>query len=86
MAQSTKVMSDRDHQQTLRRSYNEANDTLGVDGFLSGDIGRKIIVTTPSTAVEVYSFYENQTTLMYAYTITYTDNTKATLLSAERTA
>lgn len=86
MVQSTKIMTDRDADQAIRRSYNEAGDTLGVEGFLAGDIGRKIVVSNPSSTVDVYSFYQNQTTLLYAYTITYTDNTKATLLSAERTA
>lgn len=86
MSQSTKPLSDRDSAQVHRRAWNEANDTLGVDGFIVGAIGRKIIKVNVSPAVEAISFYQDQTTLMYTLTITYTDSTKADLVSVERTA
>lgn len=86
MSQSTKLMSDRDQSQTLRRAFNESGDTLGVDGFIVGAVGRKIIKVNVSPSVETISFYQDQTTLMYTLTITYTDSTKADLVSVERTA
>ena len=52
MADENKKLTERDYQQTLRLSYNEINDTLGVDGFITGAVGRKIIKTNTSATVE----------------------------------
>jgi hypothetical protein len=86
MVIENKPMTDRDWQQGIRKSYNDANATLGVDGFLTGAIGRRIVKTNTSATVETYTFYEDRTTLLYAYQITYTDATKADLAEVERTA
>lgn len=82
---TTKPLSDRDYQQTLRSAFNDANNTLGVDGFITGKVGRKIVKNNVSPTVETYSFYEDQTSLLYQFQITYTDSTKADLSSVERT-
>lgn len=86
MAIENKPLSERDAPQIQKKVYNEVNATLGVDGFIVGAIGRKIIKTNTSATVETYSFYEDQTTLLYQLVITYTDGTKADLSSVERTA
>lgn len=81
---TTKDISKEDAENTLRYSYNDVDGSLGVNGYLVGKIGRKVTLTT-TTTTDTFTFTENGT-LLYTILITYTDNTKATLLSAERTA
>lgn len=85
MAQTQKPLSNRDGSQTLQASYNDVNDTLGVDGFVVGKVGRKIVRSTPSATTEQYDFSEDSV-LLYTILITYTDATLETLVSVERTA
>jgi hypothetical protein len=84
-----KPASDLDATQTEQRSYNDVNSTFGVDGFLTGLVGRKVTLAISTTNVandtETYTFSENGVQL-YVYTVIYTDGTRTTLLSAERTA
>jgi hypothetical protein len=84
-----KPPSDLDATQTEQRSYNDVNSTFGVDGFLTGLVGRKVTLAISTTNVandtETYTFSENGVQL-YVYTVIYTDGTRTTLLSAERTA
>lgn len=82
----TKEMSQRDYQQTLKLSFNDSNDTLGVDGFIVGKIGNTINKVNTSATVETYSFYQDYTTLLYQITITYVDSTKNDFISVVRTA
>jgi len=84
MANTEKLLSNRDGNQTLQGSFNEEDFSLTTTGFLQGFVGRRVDVDDQG-AVEVYTFSENGTQL-FEYTITYTDGTKAQLLSAERTA
>lgn len=84
MGQTKKFMTDNDPMQTLQGAFNEVDFSFTQSGFLTGRIGRKIEVGG-SGAVEIYTFKEDGITL-YELTLTYTDSTKATLLSAERTA
>lgn len=79
-----KDISQEDFENTLRYSYNNHEGSISVNGFLVGLVGRKVTVTAGSTT-DSFAFTENGTPL-YTILITYTDNTKATLLSAERTA
>lgn len=89
MANTDKRLSERDGIQTLQSSYNDVNATLGVDGFIVGKIGRKVELTISTTNVandtEVLNFSELGTPL-YEFTVIYTDGSRETLLSAERTA
>ena len=85
MSNTEKSPSQLDGVQTLQASFNDVDASLGISGFLISIVGRKIDVTYPSSDVEVYAFSENGTAL-YTLTLTYTDGTKASLLSAERTA
>ena len=84
-----KPASDLDATQTEQRSYNDVNSTFGVDGFLTGIVGRKVALAISTTNVtndtETYTFSENGVQL-YVYTVIYTDGTRSTLLTAERTA
>lgn len=89
MAHTTKPFSEKDADQVLQSSMNDVNGTIGVDGFLVGLVGRKIVMAITTTNVsndtEVYTFSENGTNL-YVLTIVYTDGTRSQMLSAERTA
>lgn len=82
---TAKRLSDRDGFQTLQAAFNEEDFSLSTGTFLQGKVGRKVEITNPSATVEVFTFSENGTVL-YELTMTYTDSTKETLLSAERTA
>jgi len=87
---SIKRMSQQDADQNIRQSYNPANGTLGIDGFLTGLLGRKITFTTTTTTVIgdtlVIDFYENfGANLLYEFTLIFTDGTQTVLLSATRT-
>lgn len=84
MANTEKLLSNRDGNQTLQGAFNEEDFSLTTTGFLQGKVGRRVDVVDGG-ATEVYTFSENGIPL-FEYTITYTDGTKATLLSAERTA
>lgn len=82
-----KPPSDLDSTQNIQRSYNDVNATLSVDGFLTGLVGRKVVLdistTTVSNDTETYTFSENGTNL-YAIKIIYTDGSRQTMISAER--
>jgi hypothetical protein len=83
MADTTKELSDRDYQQTLKHSYNDVDGTLSVNGFLVGLVGRKVTRTLTDSVTEDYEFSENGTVL-YTIRLIYTSSTLETLLSAER--
>jgi len=81
---TAKNLSNRDAFQTLQAAFNEQDFSLTTTGFLQGVVGRKVEVEDNGSN-EVYTFSENGT-ILFVYTVTYTDGTKAQLLSAERTA
>lgn len=89
MSETTKPLSQRDASQTLQGSFNDVDKTLSVNGFLVGQIGHKVIMTIATTNVandtEIFNFSDNGTAL-YEFTVIYTDGTRDTFLSAERTA
>jgi len=89
MATTKKSYSDLDQQQIFKRSYNEESGTLGVDGFVAGKVGRKVVrsITTTNVAndTEVFTFSENGEHL-FTIQVVYADDTLATLVSVERTA
>jgi len=72
-----------DSNQVLQGAYNDVDKSLSTAGFLVGKVGRKVSVVTVAE-VETYSFYEDAV-LLYELTLTYTDSTKTTFVSAERT-
>lgn len=89
MSQTQKIMSDRDFQQTLKLSFNDADASLTTNGFLIAKVGRKVEVDVSGGTVAVYTFKELQDgnyVTLYEYTITYTDTTRTQMISAERTA
>lgn len=89
MSSTSKIMTQKDADQVIRSAQNDVNNTIAVDGFLVGKIGRKVVLTITTTTVandtEVYVFSESGTNL-YTITVIYTDGTRTTMLSAERTA
>lgn len=85
MSNTTKPRSEYDMTQIIQKVYNPAEGTLATGTFLSGQLGNNIQVAYPSSSTETYSFYEG-VTLLYTLTVTYTDASKASLSSVERTA
>lgn len=89
MSFTKKALTDKDPGQTLQGSFNDEDNTIGVNGFLVGLVGRRIDLTITSTTVsgdtENYAFSENGTAL-YTLKIVYTDGTRSQLLFAQRTA
>lgn len=82
-------MSSSDHEQTLKKGFNDEDFTTAVDGFLSGLVGRRIDFATTTTTVtgdtQVVTFSENGTQLK-VYTLVFTDGTQTVLSYVERTA
>lgn len=89
MANTTKPKSPVDGNQALQKSFNVESSTLGVDGFISGKVGHKVSLAISTTTIaddtETYTFEDSGVTL-FVITIIYTDGSRETMLSAERTA
>ena len=82
MANTTKQGTRLDADQAIQGAYNDVNSTLGVDGFLTGKVGRKVTLDGVGNT-ETYTFSENDTVL-YVLKIIYTDSSREQLVSAER--
>ena len=86
MSITQKPLSHLDYEQTLQSSYNDVNATLGVDGFLTGKVGRKIELLISTTTIandtETYTFSESGTQL-YKLRLIYTDGSRGQLISVE---
>lgn len=89
MSVTNKQPTGLDQAEAIRGAYNEVNASLSVDGFLTAEVGRKVDLTISTTTIsgdtETYSFSESGT-LLYTIKVIYTDGTRATMISAERTA
>lgn len=89
MADTTKRLSEYDASQTLQGAFNDVDKTLSVNGFLVGQVGHRVEMTITTTNVpndtEVFNFLDNGAAL-YEISVVYTDATRETFLSAERTA
>ena len=89
MSDTTKKQSKKDYENIQRYSYNDVDASITTNGFLVGQVGRKITMALQTTSVpndtEIISFLEGST-LLYTLTIIYTDGTRQVLMSAERTA
>lgn len=89
MAETTKPMSEKDYQQTLRGAYNDVDKSLTVNGFVGAKIGHKITLAIQTTTVasdtELYTFFDGATQLMQIKII-YTTSTRDLMLSVERIA
>ena len=87
MSHTVKNLSERDARQTLQLSFNDVDASLTTNGFLVGKVGRKVTLAISTTTVandtQTFTFLEDGVTL-YSLKIIYTDNTYATMLSAER--
>lgn len=87
MGVTSKKLSDRDANQTLQAASIQEDDTLMVNGFLVGKVGRRVDVsistTTVSNDTQTFAFSENGTAL-YALQLIFTDATQQSLLSATR--
>lgn len=85
-----KKSSKRDADQALRMAFNDADHTLGVNGFIVMAVGRKVTLTIATTTLtddtERFSFFQNQTELLYTIEVRYTDGSRQQLLEVERTA
>ncbi len=84
MSATTKTPSNLNGSNIERASFNDTTGVIGTEGWLSGKVGRKVELAINS-AIEVYTFSEDGVELL-ELTLTYTDSTRETLSSAERTA
>jgi hypothetical protein len=86
---TSKPRSDQDSEGAIRSAYNDVDATISTNGFLVGKVGHKITMAVSTTSIasdtETYTFLDGSTTL-YVFKIIYTDGTRATMMSAERTA
>ena len=86
---TTKRPSDLDGNQVLQHSYNDADASMTVNGFVVGKVGHRVTLTLATTTLandtEVYNFFDG-TDPLYEITIIYTDGSRDLLLSVERTA
>lgn len=89
MGVTAKRLSDQDANNTLRHAYIPEDGTISVNGFIAGKVNRKVDVAIQTTTIandtEQFTFSESGTTL-YIIKAIYTDGTRDTLLSVERTA
>jgi hypothetical protein len=84
MSTTTKSLSERDGDQTLRASFNDINSTMGVDGFIVGKVGRKVTRSIITSTVDDFSFYEGAT-LLYTIRVTYSNAGHDDVNQVERT-
>lgn len=85
---STKSPTNISADNVLRYAYNVEDKTMAVNGFIVGKKGNRIELESAG-AVEIYKFIDNSDPsnpiLLYEITVTYTDGSKETLSSVERT-
>lgn len=87
MPQTQKPLSDRDANQTLQASYNGVNDTLSVDGFITGLVGRRVDFVIGTTNVPNDSMTMNFSELgiaLYSIKMVFTTGTRDVPLFVER--
>lgn len=86
---TSKIMTQKDADQTKRFDFNDVDASESISGFLTPLVGRKITQTITETTIPgdtaVYAFSENGLAL-YTITVVYTDATQTTMLYCERTA
>ena len=86
---TTKKASNASAENVLRSAHVEETGTISVNGFVSAKVGHRITLTILTTNVlndtERYTYFDGTTQLMQL-TIIYTDGTRGTLASVERTA
>lgn len=89
MSNINKKLSERDGNQVLQSAFNDVDSTISINGPLTGKVGMKVTATITTTNVAndtvVYAYTDSGTAL-YSITVVYTDGTRETFLSAERTA
>jgi len=86
---SNKRPSRLSQENVLRDVHVTESTSLSVNGYVSAKVGRKIELAITTTTVaddtEVYTYLEDGATVM-VLTVIYTNGTRDTLLSVERTA
>lgn len=85
MADTTKKMSEKDFQQTLRGAFNDVDKSFTTGGFVVGKVGHKIVRTLTSSTVEKYDYYDGAV-LLYSIQVTYTSGALTTVSEVERIA
>lgn len=90
MNATDKKMTGKDDQQAQRFAFNDVNHTMGVDGFIVGEVGRKFTQTISTTNIAndtaTFNFFQNSTELLYSIRIIYTDGSRTDMLEGERIA
>jgi hypothetical protein len=85
MSNTTKQASKLDFEQVIKSASTDELATIATSGFVQSKVGHKIQKTIIDSVTDDYSYY-NGAVLLMTLRIIYDDSTKATVLSAERTA
>lgn len=92
MSDTTKPYTPLDANLTLRGAYNAVDKSLQTSGFLTGQVGHKVVridTAAPdldgNPAGDDFSYYDGAI-LLYTIRILYSDINKEILVSAERVA
>ena len=86
---SSKKASKLSQENVLRDVHVSESTSLSINGYVTAKVGRKIELALSTTTVaddtEIYTYLEDGNTVM-VLTVIYTDGSRSTLLSVERTA
>lgn len=83
MAETTKLLSQYDQDQIIKKVYNPEEGTLAVGSFVAGKLGHKILCFQIDAETEQYEFYDNST-LLYTLEVEYVDADRNLLVRVER--
>lgn len=84
MSTTSKKMSDLNFENVLRQAHNPNDGTIATGSFVSSKVGHKITRSDINATTEDYSFHDGST-LLYTLRIIYTDGTRSSISSVERT-
>lgn len=88
MSDTTKLFSDLDANQTIRRAYNDVDASVTSADFLVGKLGRKktYAISTTNVANDTVTItYSEGSSTLYVIKNIYTSGARTDLLSQERT-
>lgn len=89
MSGTTKKASNLSAENVLRSAHVQETGTISINGFVSAKVGHRITLALTTTSVandtELYTYFDLTTQIMQLRVV-YTDGSRGTLLSVERTA
>ena len=55
---SSKLSSTKDMAQVLKYAFNDADMTISTSGFLDGKVGHRMLLTSPSSTIDINYYYD----------------------------